>query len=97
MASNFGIAVDRNSDGFILKLVGDFDVTSAHELIYAIEKLPEDSVKLYIYTNGLKTIRPFGRDIFHMFMRSLNGQSTKIVSTGNSASQLSPGNSRLNA
>jgi hypothetical protein len=28
-------------------------------------------------------------------MRSLNGQSTKIVFTGNNASQLSPGNSRL--
>ena len=97
MASNFGIAVDRNSDGFVLKLAGDFDVKSAHELIYAIEKLPEDTVKLYIYTNGLKTIRPIGLDIFHMFMRSLNGQSTKIVFTGRNASQLSPGNSRLNA
>ena len=95
MASNFGIAVDRNSDGFGLKLAGDFDGTSAYELIYAIKKLPEKTVKLYIYTNGLKTIHPFGLDIFHKFMHSLNGQSAKIVFTGNSASQLSPGNSRL--
>ncbi len=91
----FGIAVDRNSDGFGLKLAGDFDGTSAHELIYAIKKLPEDGVKLYIYTNSLKTIHPFGLDIFHKFMRSLNGHSAKIVFTGNSASQLSPGNSQL--
>lgn len=91
MASNFGIAVDRNSDGFGLKLAGDFDGTSAYELIYAIKKLPKNNVKLYIYTNGLKTIHPFGLDIFHMFMRSLSGQSSKIVFTGNSASQLSPG------
>jgi len=35
MASNFGIAVDKNSDGFGLKLAGDFDATSAYELIYA--------------------------------------------------------------
>ena len=97
MASNFGLAIDRNSDGFGLKLAGDFDVTSVHELIYAIEKLPEDTVKLYIYTNGLKTIHPFGLDIFHKFMHSLNGQSAKIVFTGNFASQLSPGNSRLSA
>ena len=34
MASNFGIAVDKNNDGFGLKLAGDFDATSAYELIY---------------------------------------------------------------
>ena len=95
MASNFGIAIDRNSDGFGLQLTGDFDGTSAYELIDAIKKLPEDTLKLYIYTNGLKTIHPFGLDVFHKFMRSLNGQSAKIVFTGNSASQLSPGDSRL--
>ena len=95
MASNFGIAIDRNSDGFGLNLSGDFDATSAYELIYAIKKLPEETVKIYIYTNALKTIHPFGMDIFHKFMRSLNGQSAKIVFTGNNASQLSPGNSRL--
>jgi len=35
MASNFEIAVDKNSDVYTLKLVGDFDATSAYELIYA--------------------------------------------------------------
>ena len=97
MASNFGIAVGRNSDGFGLQLAGDFDGTSASELIYAIKKLPEKTVKLYIYTNGLKTIQPFGLDIFYKFMRFLNGQSAKVVFTGRNASQLSPGNSRLTA
>ena len=95
MAANFGIVIDKNSDGFGLKLAGDFDATSAYELIYAIKKLPEDAVKLYIYTNGLKAIHPFGLDIFQKFMRSLNGQSTKIVFTGNNACHLSPGNLRL--
>jgi anti-anti-sigma regulatory factor len=95
MASNFGLAIDRNSDGFGLQLAGDFDGTSAYELIYAIKKLPEDTVKLYIYTNGLKTIHSFGLDVFHKFMRSLNGQSAKIVFTGTIASRLSPRNSRL--
>jgi hypothetical protein len=36
MASNFGIAIDKNSGGLGLKLAGDFDGTSAYELIYAI-------------------------------------------------------------
>ena len=93
MASNFGITIDRNSDGFSLKLAGDFDATSAYELVYAIKKLPFGISRLYICTNGLKTINPLGLDIFHKFMRSLNGQSAKIVFTGNHASELIPGNS----
>ena len=95
MASNFGITIDKRSDGFGLKLEGDFDATSAYELIYALKKMPEDTIRVYVYTNGLKTIYPFGLDVFYKFMRSLNGQSTKIVFTGNNASQLSLGNSRL--
>ncbi len=97
MASNFGIGIHKNSNGFGLKLAGDFDATSAYELIYAIKKLPEDTVAISICTNGLKNIHPFGLDVFHRFMSSLNGQSTKFVFIGNSASQLFPGNSRLTA
>ena len=95
MASNFRIFIDKICDCVSLKLAGDFDGTSAYELIYAIKKLPEDTVKISIHTNGLKNTYPFGLDVFHKFMCSLNGQSTKIVFTGNNASQLSPGNSRL--
>jgi hypothetical protein len=95
MASNFGITVEKNSDGSGLRLAGDFDGTSAYELIYATKKLPEGTLKINVCTDGLKTINPFGLDIFHKFMRSLNGQSAKIVFTGNHAFQLVPRNSRL--
>ena len=95
MASNFAIAIENNSDAFFLKLEGDFDATSAYELIYAIKKLPEETAKIFIYTNELKSINTFGIDVFHRFMRSLNGQSAKIVFTGHNASRLLPGNSRM--
>jgi len=93
MASNFGIGIDKHSDGFGLKLEGDLDATSAYELIYAIKKLPEETAKISICTHGLKNIHPFGLDVFHRFMRSLNGQFTKIMFTGRNASRLPPGNS----
>lgn len=95
MASNFGITVDKINDGFGLVLEGDFDATSAYELVYAIKKLPEDTLKFYIYTNGLKNITPSGLDVLHRYMRCLNGQTAKHVFTGNSASQLCLGNFRL--
>ena len=95
MASNFGIAVGRNIDGFGLQLAGDFDGTSAYELIYAIKKLPDNILRISIHTNGLKNISPFGLDVFHRNMSPLDGQFRKIVFTGNRASQLSQGNSSL--
>jgi len=95
MASNFGIAIDKSGNSFGLKLEGDFDATSAYELIYAIKKLLGDPAKIQIHTNGLKNIYPFGLDIFLRFMCSLNGQSAKVVFTGKDATQLSSGNSCL--
>ena len=93
MASNFEITVDKSSDRFGLKLAGDFDGTSAYELIYAIKKFPKDIRQLHIYTNDLKKIHPFGLDVFYAIMGSLNGQSTNIIFDGKYALQLS--NSRL--
>ena len=95
MASNFEIVIEKKSDGFVLKLQGDFDVTSAYELIYAIKKLSEEAVTISIYTNGLKSIHPSGLDVFHRHMMPLNSLSTKIELTGDNASKLSQSNSSL--
>lgn len=94
MASNFEVSVDKKSKGFGLKLVGDFDATSAYELIYAIKKLPEDILKIYIQTDDLKDISPFGLDVFQRNMSPLDNRSRKLVFTGNKASHISPGDPR---
>jgi ABC-type transporter Mla MlaB component len=91
MASNFEIAVDKNSDVYTLKLVGDFDATSAYELIYAIKKLPPEAARISIQTNELKNIYSFGLDVFRRFMQSLNGQCGRIVFNGPNGSRFSLG------
>ena len=91
MASNFKIVANKNGLRLNLKLEGDFDATSAYELINAIKKLPESLLKIAICTNGLKDIHSFGLDVFRNYINSLNGQSTRIVFTGNNASELSLG------
>jgi anti-anti-sigma factor len=92
MASNFEIVIEKKSDGVVLKLQGDFDATSAYELIYAIKKLSEEAAKISIYTDGLKSMHPSGLDVFHRYMMPLNSLSTKIVLTGDNASKLSLSN-----
>lgn len=75
-----------------MKLAGDFDATSAYELIYAIKTLPGDPRQVHICTKGLATIHPFGLDVFHRFMSSRYSRSTKMVFTGKAASLLSTEN-----
>ena len=50
MASNFRIFIDKDSDCVGLKLAGDFDATSAYELINTMKKLPENTVTIAIHT-----------------------------------------------
>ena len=88
MASNFEIGSYKTRDGFGLKLDGDFDATSAYELIYAVKTLPEKNERIYICTDGLKLIHPFGIDVLRALMHPLNGESSRIVFIGNNASKL---------
>ena len=90
MTANFEIFEDKKSEILGLKLVGDFDGTSAYELIYAIKKLPKKILKISIQTDGLKHISPFGVDVFRKNMSPLDGRPRKIVFTGNMASHISP-------
>ena len=64
MSSNFRIYRHRTRDSLHLKLDGDFDGNSAHELINALKEYGSDSHQIFIDTNDLKTIHPFGRDVF---------------------------------
>ena len=64
MALNFQIFRHRTRDSLHLKLDGDFDGNSAHELINALIEHGTGSFQIFIDTNNLKTIYPFGIDVF---------------------------------
>jgi len=89
MSSNFEIIIGKNRNGLVLKLTGDFDGTSAYELINFLKECPSDIPKVSINTNGLKKVFPFGRDLFRKFLYTIEGQSPKLEFTGNEALTLS--------
>ena len=64
MASNFHITSYKFEDSLYLRLNGDFDESSADELINTITKNGTGSMDIFIDTNNLKTILPFNRDVF---------------------------------
>ncbi len=90
MATNFRVSVHRNSENLHLKLMGDFDGTSAHELLNILKKRGDHTSRIFIHTSSLKDIHPFGLSVFHDHLGIIKGQSVKLVFTGENASLLEP-------
>ena len=74
MASNFQIFSLKTNDSLHLKLSGDFDVSSAHELINTLTELGKGFYEIFIDTNDLKNIHPYGREVFQKRLGSLKNQ-----------------------
>ena len=90
MASNFTISVHRNSNSLDLKLMGDFDGTSACELLNVLSEKCDDKDNVFIHTDGLKQIYPFGCDTFQNNLYTLKGQLLRLLFTGRNAAQIAP-------
>lgn len=95
MAKHFEIEINGNEDPVVMDLEGDFDATSAYELIYAIKKLPGETSRVSIHTNGLKSICPTGLDAFRRLVQDLQHRPPKIKLTGDLATRLWPQNPSL--
>ena len=94
MAANFKIFVHKNSENLHLKLIGDFDGNSAHELFNLLESNCIRGLKVFIHTSCLKRIHSFGREVFHKKLKALNNRSISILFTGEEAPQLAPENNK---
>ncbi|NVM20667.1 MAG: hypothetical protein HWN68_02665 [Desulfobacterales bacterium] len=90
MAANFKILVHRNSDNLHLKLMGDFDGSSAFELVDALKNNCEAAGKVFVHTGCLKNIHPFGRDMFHNYLNCLKNRRIRLIFTGSNAAEIAP-------
>ena len=90
MASNFRIIVHRNSDNLHIKLMGDFDGSSAWELLNMLKKTANGVYRVIIHTSSLQSIHPFGRDTFQENLRHRKDHPVRILFTGENACQLAP-------
>ena len=82
MASNFKLFTHETRDSIHMKMYGDFDGTSAYELITEIQKYARKSNQVFIHTEDLDNIYSFGRGVFHNNLGVLKKQSNKIVFVG---------------
>ena len=90
MALNFRIFLHETRDSLHLKLDGDFDGSSAHELFNTLKKHGVGFHQVFIDTNGLKTIYPFGREVFQNKLSSFNKQFRNLIFIGEYGNKISP-------
>ena len=90
MGGDFKILTHINGNCLHLKLVGDFDGTSAHQLLNVLKKNWNSVYRVFIHTGSLKDIHPFGRHTFQQNLSDLKGHHSRILFTGDNASQIAP-------
>lgn len=95
MAKNFKIVIRRNTDNLHLKLIGDFDGSSACEVINIMAQKGPEKGTIVIHTSSLSSVHPFGKDLFRERLKSYNKSTKNITLTGNHATQLAFNGSKM--
>lgn len=83
MAKNFRVLTkEGGNQSLALQLFGDFDGSSAWELIHVLDESVKKNSTVAIDTDGLKTINTFGLNVFLPRMSRLNNTRADIQVTG---------------
>jgi len=82
MANNFKFIPSRIRDRIHLKLYGDFDGSSACELINFLRNFRNGCNQIFINTNNLNAIHPFGMDVFIKNLSAMGININNIIITG---------------
>jgi hypothetical protein len=90
MAGNFRIHIHRNSESLHLCLEGDFDESSAHQVICMLAENGNKAKRVFIHTNRLKEIHPFGRAVFQKNLKEFNNKWSNLVFTGEKVQEIGP-------
>jgi hypothetical protein len=85
VAPNFRISVRRDSGSLHLNLAGDFDGSSAFELLNALNDNMDGPCRVIIQTDSLKNTHPFGTRILESHLRGFERRGCEIIFTGEKA------------
>ena len=82
MACNFRILLHQNSESLHLNLTGDFDDSSAHELLNTITRYSRKTNRVFIHTGGLKDVHPFGKAVVRDHLPEIEPMPGGFIFTG---------------
>jgi anti-anti-sigma factor len=87
MANNFKVdVIQQDSIHILMKLRGDFDGDSAHQLLNLINDKSNGIRNITLNTDALKSVYSFGSDLFCAYIKSLRRHGLNIVFNGKSKS-----------
>ena len=90
MATNFAIHRRRRNHDLHLGLSGDFDGSSAFELVHCLHKALETNHRIFIHTDNLSNLMAFGCEMFQKQFRSEGTAIARVVFTGAHAPEMAP-------
>lgn len=90
MASNFQIFSFKSNNNLHLKLSGDFDVDSAQKLTNTLLSHGVGYRDIFVDTNNLETIHPFGRDALQMNLSSFRKHFNNLFFVGANKYKIEP-------
>ena len=90
MAQNFRMNIQRANEKLYIRLIGDFDGSSAWELINAIRENLNNSKCIHIDTGKLQKVYPFGREIFKNKLLNVKDTRIRIQFSGPNALRIVP-------
>ena len=82
MANNFKFLSNRSSNKIHLKLYGDFDGSAAYELLNALINCKDECNLIFIDTNNINSIDPFGKEVFRRNLGVFDINIDKIIIDG---------------
>jgi hypothetical protein len=94
MASNFRIYCHKDKNSLHFDLMGDFDGSSAYELINTLKKYQGVVRRIYIHTHFLSSVCSFGLDVFQKSC-TIKKLARILTFTGQYGNKLAPKGSIL--
>jgi anti-anti-sigma regulatory factor len=92
MAGNFNISVTKTANHVCLKLNGDFDGSSACELMNLLNGGELfDSPEILVDTDSLKNVYPFGLNILHSRLHKVKSGKVSLIFTGKMSGRFASG------
>jgi hypothetical protein len=94
MALNFHIDRKKERNKLHLWLQGDFDGSSAMELVHELNIIFDLADTIYIHTQGISFVLPFGREVFLKTRPYYKKVCRKLIFTGEWSRWIAPKNTK---
>lgn len=82
MANNFHMFTHRTTETLHVKLTGDFDGSSASELVNALMDNQNRYYQIFINTTELNTIHPFGQEVLQRRLSEFKDRGPGVIFIG---------------